>query len=55
MSRSDNELTDIYSILMENLYHVSSALTSLEISLKSGITAPSNTPTKDTVDIITTL
>lgn len=55
ISRSENELTDIYSLLMDNLYHVSSALGAMEASMKSGTTAPTNTPIKDTVDIITTL
>lgn len=56
MSQSENELIDVYTILKENLYHLSSALSAMEISLKSGTTAPTNTPTKDTnVDIITTL
>ncbi|EDW40901.1 GM24851 [Drosophila sechellia] len=35
VSKSDSELFEIYAILSENLYHVSSALTNMEISMKS--------------------
>jgi hypothetical protein len=64
LSRSESELSEIYQILMENLYNVSSALSAMEIALKanhSGTTTSSSTTTavstgtRDTVDIITTL
>ncbi|XP_055686760.1 protein furry isoform X4 [Lutzomyia longipalpis] len=35
ISRTENELTDTYTILMENLYHVSSALNAMELTLKN--------------------
>lgn len=67
-SRSEPEMTDIYNILMENLYHVSSALINMEMILKNSVgnpgilkqppSSPAITPTssKDaSVDIITTL
>ncbi|GAB0086169.1 protein furry [Sergentomyia squamirostris] len=65
ISRTENELTDTYTILMENLYHVSSALNAMELTLKnsssgsssSGVAVGGTTlaTSKDTVDIITTL
>lgn len=61
ISRSETDLSDIYSILKENLYQFSSALNELESSLKgrpgsSQQTANDLNPiNKDTVDIITTL
>lgn len=65
-SRSEQELTEIYSILMENLYHVSAALANMEMVLKNTVgnpgilkqppSSPAMTPSKDpSVDIITTL
>ncbi|XP_017861895.1 PREDICTED: protein furry isoform X7 [Drosophila arizonae] len=35
VSKSDSELYEVYAILSENLYHVSSALTNMEINMKS--------------------
>ncbi|XP_050332933.1 protein furry isoform X2 [Bactrocera neohumeralis] len=35
VSKSDSELFEVYAILSENLYHVSSALTTMEINMKS--------------------
>ncbi|XP_055323770.1 protein furry isoform X11 [Sitodiplosis mosellana] len=67
-SRSEHELTEIYNILMENLYYVSSALTNMEMVLKNTVGNPgilkqppsspaiTPSPSKDaSVDIITTL
>ncbi|XP_031631503.1 protein furry isoform X3 [Contarinia nasturtii] len=39
-SRSEQELTEIYNILMENLYYVSSALTNMEMVLKNTVGNP---------------
>lgn len=64
ISRPESELTDTYTILMENLYHVSSALNAMELTLKNSssgsssggaIGGVSGGTSKDTVDIITTL
>lgn len=49
-SRTEPELIEMHTILMENVYHVSGALANMEVSLKG----PSS-GMKDTVDIITTL
>lgn len=60
-SRSEPELTEIYNMLMENLCHVSSALTNMEfgnsVTMKQPPSSPAITPpSKDpSVDIITTL
>lgn len=35
VSKSDSELFEVYAILSENLYHVSSALNNMEINMKS--------------------
>ena len=35
VSKSDSELFEVYAILSENLYHVSSALTNMEINMKN--------------------
>ncbi|XP_058987599.1 protein furry isoform X7 [Musca domestica] len=35
VSKSESELFEVYAILSENLYHVSSALTTMEINMKS--------------------
>ncbi|XP_046808225.1 protein furry isoform X3 [Lucilia cuprina] len=35
VSKSDSELFEVYAILSENLYHVSSALNTMEINMKS--------------------
>lgn len=50
-SRTESELIEMHTILMENVYHVSSALANMEMSLK-GLSSSGH---KDTVDIITTL
>lgn len=62
VSRTETEISDSYSLLMENLYHVSSALTALELQHKGNnsasspsIVQSSGSGIKDTVDIITTL
>lgn len=36
LSKSETEISDSYSLLMENLLHVSAALSSLEMTNKSG-------------------
>lgn len=36
LSKNETEITESYSLLMENLLHVSSALTSLEMANKAG-------------------
>lgn len=35
VSKSESEFFEVYAILSENLYHVSSALTTMEINMKS--------------------
>lgn len=52
-SRTEFDLIETQTILMENVYHVSGALTNMEMSLKGGHSQP--VATKDIVDIITTL
>lgn len=51
-SRSEAELLETHTILIENVYHVSGALNQMEVQLKDPTTI---VVTKDTVDIITTL
>lgn len=53
VSRSEHDLNEIYQILMENLYHVTAALSELDVSLKTN-SSPS-VHRSDMVDIITTL
>lgn len=53
LSRSEHDLNEIYQILMENLYHVTAALSELDVSLKTN-SSPS-VHRGDMVDIITTL
>ncbi|CAO1322409.1 unnamed protein product [Diamesa hyperborea] len=57
LTRSESELNEIYQMLMENLYLVSSALTAMEMTLKTNTNSSSPAaPTRgDIVDIITTL
>ncbi|XP_052897872.1 protein furry isoform X5 [Anopheles moucheti] len=45
VSRSEFELGEIYQILMENLLHVSSALSNMEISMKANTSSSSSTVT----------
>uniref|UniRef100_A0A182QIV4 Cell morphogenesis protein N-terminal domain-containing protein n=1 Tax=Anopheles farauti TaxID=69004 RepID=A0A182QIV4_9DIPT len=45
VSRSEYELSEIYQILMENLLHVSSALSNMEISMKANTSSSSSTVT----------
>uniref|UniRef100_A0A182YPI0 Protein furry n=1 Tax=Anopheles stephensi TaxID=30069 RepID=A0A182YPI0_ANOST len=45
VSRSEFELSEIYQILMENLLHVSSALSNMEISMKANTSSSSSTVT----------
>ncbi|XP_037037722.1 protein furry isoform X7 [Bradysia coprophila] len=52
-SRTEYDLIETQTILMENVYHVSGALTNMEMSLKGGNSQP--VASKDIVDIITTL
>lgn len=68
-SRSEQELVEIHGILMENLVHVQSALSGMEMVLKNNVGNPgilkqppsspviTPSPSKDvtSVDIITTL
>lgn len=35
-SRSEDELTAMHTALMENVYHVSSALSAMELAIKGG-------------------
>lgn len=35
LSRSEHDLNEIYSILMENLYHVTAAIQEMELNLKT--------------------
>lgn len=59
VSKSDSELFEVYAILSENLYHVSSALTSMEINLKSYANSAAcitaGLRTGDSSDIVTNL
>lgn len=50
-SRTEFDLIETQTILMENVYHVSGALTNME--MKGGHSQP--VASKDIVDIITTL
>lgn len=68
-SRSEHELVEIHTILMDNLVHVQGALTNMEMVLKNTVGNPgilkqppsspaiTPSPSKDvtSVDIITTL
>lgn len=68
-SRTEQELVEIHGILMENLVHVQSALSQMEMVLKNNVGNPgilkqppsspaiTPSPSKDvtSVDIITTL
>ncbi|XP_017028103.1 protein furry isoform X2 [Drosophila kikkawai] len=56
-SKSDSELFEIYAILSENLYHVSSALTNMEISMKSysAASASGHVHHRSEQDIVTNL
>uniref|UniRef100_A0A182SS21 Uncharacterized protein n=1 Tax=Anopheles maculatus TaxID=74869 RepID=A0A182SS21_9DIPT len=45
VSRSEFELSEIYQILMENLLHVSSALSNMEFSMKANTSSSSSTVT----------
>ncbi|KFB41528.1 AGAP004892-PA-like protein [Anopheles sinensis] len=45
VSRSEFELGEVYQILMENLLHVSSALSNMEISMKANTSSSSSTMT----------
>lgn len=51
-SRTESELIEMHTILMENVYHVSGALANMEVSLKGPATS---NVLKETIDIITTL
>lgn len=53
VSRSEHDLNEIYQILMENLYHVTAALSELDVSLKTNSSPSAHRG--DIVDIITTL
>lgn len=53
-SRSEIELSEIYQILMENLLHVSSALTNMEIGMKAS-TANNTSSSSSTVTTMTTI
>uniref|UniRef100_A0A1A9ZKK1 Protein furry n=1 Tax=Glossina pallidipes TaxID=7398 RepID=A0A1A9ZKK1_GLOPL len=59
VSKSDSELFEVYAILSENLYHVSSALTTMEINLKSYANSAAcitaGLRTGDSSDIVTNL
>ncbi|XP_060657761.1 protein furry isoform X5 [Drosophila nasuta] len=56
VSKSDSELFEVYAILSENLYHVSSALTNMEINMKSyHMGAGSNNLHRSEQDIVTNL
>lgn len=56
-SRSEIELSEIYQILMENLLHVSSALTNMEIGMKASSTTGNNntSSSSSTVTTMTTI
>ncbi|XP_058065820.1 protein furry [Anopheles bellator] len=45
VSRSEFELSEIYQILMENLLHVSSALSNMEVGMKANTSSSSSTGT----------
>uniref|UniRef100_A0AAG5D1F0 Cell morphogenesis protein N-terminal domain-containing protein n=1 Tax=Anopheles atroparvus TaxID=41427 RepID=A0AAG5D1F0_ANOAO len=49
VSRSEFELGEVYQILMENLLHVSSALSNMEISMKANTSSSSSTMTTMTM------
>ncbi|XP_055625091.1 protein furry isoform X2 [Toxorhynchites rutilus septentrionalis] len=51
-SRSEIELSEIYQILMENLLHVSSALSSMEITMKTTNNTSSSSSTVTTMTTI---
>ncbi|KXJ81322.1 hypothetical protein RP20_CCG020450 [Aedes albopictus] len=51
-SRSEIELSEIYQILMENLLHVSSAVTNMEISMKTTNNTSSSSSTVTTMTTI---
>lgn len=56
VSKSDSELFEVYAILSENLYHVSSALTNMEINMKSySMGAGSSNLHRSEQDIVTNL
>ncbi|KAH8406857.1 hypothetical protein KR222_008787, partial [Zaprionus bogoriensis] len=56
VSKSDSELFEVYAILSENLYHVSSALTNMEINMKSySVGAGSSNLHRSEQDIVTNL
>ncbi|KAL9906690.1 microtubule binding protein furry isoform 3-T3 [Glossina fuscipes fuscipes] len=59
VSKSDSELFEVYAILSENLYHVSSALTTMEINLKSYANSAAcitaGLRTADSSDVVTNL
>ncbi|BFF97919.1 protein furry [Drosophila madeirensis] len=56
VSKSDSELFEVYAILSENLYHVSSALTNMEISMKSySASSASGNLHRSEQDIVTNL
>ncbi|XP_030386037.1 protein furry isoform X4 [Scaptodrosophila lebanonensis] len=56
VSKSDSELFEVYAILSENLYHVSSALTNMEIDMKSySASAASGNLHRSEQDIVTNL
>jgi len=54
-SKTETELSEVYSILSENLYHVSSALLSMESNMKSYPSVSSNSSIKEGQDTITNL
>jgi hypothetical protein len=54
LSCSENDLNEVYQILMENLIHITSAIQQIELNLKTS-SSPSIHRTGDIVDIITTL
>lgn len=49
LSRSENELNEIYSILMENLYYITAAISEMELNLKTS----SSTTVRNDIDITT--
>ncbi|XP_037907815.1 protein furry isoform X6 [Hermetia illucens] len=55
MSKSEQELGEVYNLLTENLYHVSSALQAMEINMKSYSGVSASAANKEGSDIITTL
>jgi hypothetical protein len=53
LSRSEQELNEIYQVLMENMFHVTAAIQELDVNLKTNSSPSAHRG--DIVDIITTL